>query len=42
MKKSLVTIGIPVYNGELLMKKCIESVLSQTYENFELIISDNA
>ena len=42
MKKSLVTIGIPVYNGELSMKKCIESVLSQTYENFELIISDNA
>jgi len=42
MKKSLVTIGIPVYNGELSIKKCIESVLSQTYENFELIISDNA
>ena len=41
MQKHLVTIGIPVYNGELSIKKCIESVLSQTYENLEIIISDN-
>lgn len=41
MQKPLVTIGIPVYNGELTIKKCIESVLSQTYENLEIIISDN-
>ena len=42
MQKPLVTVGIPVYNGELFIKKCIESILSQTYKNLEIIISDNA
>ena len=42
MKKPLVTIGMPVYNGQLSIKKSIESVLSQTYENLEIIISDNS
>jgi len=37
-----ISIGIPVYNGEKFIRKCIESVLQQTYKNFELIISDNA
>jgi glycosyltransferase involved in cell wall biosynthesis len=38
---SKVSIGLPVYNGELFLKKAIDSILSQTYSNFELIISDN-
>lgn len=37
-----VTIGIPVYNGEKFIRKALDSVLSQTYSNFELIVSDNA
>ena len=37
-----ISIGIPVYNGEKFIRKCIESVLQQTDRNFELIISDNA
>jgi len=37
-----VTVGIPVYNGEKFIRQAIDSVLSQTYNNFELIISDNA
>ena len=37
-----ISIGIPVYNGEKFIRKCIESVLQQTHRNFELIISDNA
>ena len=37
-----ITIGIPVYNGEKFIHKCIESILQQTNRNFELIISDNA
>jgi glycosyltransferase involved in cell wall biosynthesis len=41
-KKTKVSIGIPTYNGEKYIKQAIESVLSQTYTNFELIISDNA
>ena len=38
----LVSIGMPVYNGERYLKKAIDSILSQTHQNFELIISDNA
>ncbi len=37
-----LTIGMPVYNGELFISEAIESLLSQTYSDFELIISDNA
>ena len=37
-----ISVGIPVYNGEKFIRKSIESVLRQTYRNFELIISDNA
>ena len=33
-----VSIILPVYNGERTLHKTIESLLSQTYNNFELII----
>lgn len=36
MKK--ISIILPVYNTEKYIAKCIESILSQTYKNFELII----
>ena len=37
-----ITIGMPVYNGEKYLHESIESILCQTYNDFELIISDNA
>jgi len=37
-----VSIGLPVYNGERYLADAIDSILAQTYINFELIISDNA
>jgi glycosyltransferase involved in cell wall biosynthesis len=37
-----VSIGLPVYNGEQHVAEAIESLLTQTYDDFELIISDNA
>jgi glycosyltransferase involved in cell wall biosynthesis len=37
-----VSVGIPVYNGERYLQTAIESVLAQNYQDFELIISDNA
>tara|TARA_B110000495_G_C22883604_1_gene515334 strand:+ start:52 stop:900 length:849 start_codon:yes stop_codon:yes gene_type:complete len=37
-----ISIGIPVYNGEQYIKDTIDSLLSQTFKNFEVIISDNA
>ncbi|NCJ07300.1 glycosyltransferase [Synechococcales cyanobacterium C] len=37
-----VSIGLPVYNGEKYLSQAIDSILSQTFADFELIISDNA
>ncbi len=37
-----LTIGMPVYNGELFIKKAIKSILDQTFTDFELIISNNS
>lgn len=38
----LVSIGMPVYNGEKYIRQALDSLLAQDYEYFELIISDNA
>jgi len=40
--KPLVSIGMPVYNEEHYIEQTLNSLLSQSFENFELIISDNA
>jgi glycosyltransferase involved in cell wall biosynthesis len=37
-----ITIGLPVYNGEKYLSQAIDSILNQTYSQFQLIISDNA
>ena len=37
-----LNIGLPVYNGERYLAESLDSLLGQSYENFELIISDNA
>lgn len=39
---TILSIGLPIYNGEEFIKKRIESILNQTFKDFELIISDNA
>lgn len=38
----LVSIGMPVYNGEEYLEEALACLLNQGYSNFELIISDNA
>lgn len=38
----LVSIGLPVFNGEAYLEQALESILTQTWGDFELIISDNA
>lgn len=38
----LVTIIIPVYNTEKYLRKCLDSVVNQTYKNIEIIIINDA
>lgn len=37
-----VTIGMPVYNGGRFLRRALDSLLSQDFRDFELLISDNA
>lgn len=41
MNKGLVSIIIPVFNAEKYLKRCVESILTQTYLAFELILIDD-
>lgn len=36
------SIALPVYNGERYLREALDSILGQTYDNFEIIITDNA
>ena len=38
----LVTIGMPIYNEERFLEHALASLLSQDYENIQILISDNA
>jgi glycosyltransferase involved in cell wall biosynthesis len=38
----LVSIGLPIYNGARFVREAVDSILAQTFTDFELIVSDNA
>ena len=38
----LVSIGMPLLNGEVLLREALDALLAQTHRNLEIIISDNA
>lgn len=38
MKKNSISIVIPAYNSEKVINKCLDSILNQTYKNFEVIV----
>jgi len=40
-EKNLVSIIIPVYNAEAYIEACVQSVVEQTYDNFELLLIDD-
>lgn len=41
VKDALVTVFIPVYNAEEYIRECIDSILAQTYTNFEILVVDD-
>lgn len=38
----VVTVGLPVYNGEAYLEEALDALLAQSFTDFELVISDNA
>ncbi len=36
-----VTLGVPVYNGENYLRQMLDSLLGQTFSDFEIVVSDN-
>jgi glycosyltransferase involved in cell wall biosynthesis len=41
MEHPLISIIIPIYNGEKYLRECIDSIVSQTWENWELLLIDD-
>ena len=40
-KQPLITVVMPNYNGRRFVEQAIDSVLNQTYSNFELLVVDD-
>ena len=41
MKEKLLSVIIPVYNVEKYLKKCVDSVINQTYRNLQIVLIDD-
>ena len=41
IKNPLVSVVVPSYNHGLYVEKCIDSIVNQSYKNFELIVLDD-
>lgn len=41
MENTLLSIIVPVYNVELYIRKCLDSILNQTFREYELILVDD-
>lgn len=40
-RQTRVSVIVPVYRAESNLKRCVESILSQSYPNLELILVDD-
>lgn len=41
MNEPLISVIVPVYNVEHYIKRCVDSILAQTYTNLEIILVDD-
>ena len=41
MPNSLISVIVPIYKVEPYLRRCIDSILSQSYQDFELILVDD-
>lgn len=41
MNDKLVTVVVPIYNVEKYLKKCVDTIINQTYQNLEIILVDD-
>ena len=41
MNEALVSVVLPIYNVEMYLERCIESIVNQTYKNYEVCIVDD-
>lgn len=41
MKDAIISVVIPVYNVQQYLKKCVDSILEQTIQNYEIILVDD-
>lgn len=41
MKKTIISVIVPIYNTIKYLKECLDSIVSQTYEDFQIILVDD-
>ena len=41
LTRELISVIVPVYNVEQYLKKCVDSIVNQTYKNLEIILVDD-
>ena len=41
MDQPLISVIVPIYNAELYIRQCIDSIINQTYRNLEIILVDD-